>query len=128
MPMEFRPVSHIRALEGEPAEVLRWAQEVGPNTAQLFDYHLFKRNDVTNGVRAARRMRELARLHGESRFEAASAYAITRNLLALRSMESILKNGVDKVDNTPNQTADEPGPSHENIRGPRYFSAEGDEQ
>lgn len=61
----------------------------------MIGYHLQDRHDSTNGLRAARHMRNLARDYGEERFESACAYAWPLNITALRSMNSILANQAD---------------------------------
>jgi transposase len=93
---DHRPVAHRRVLEGEPRALMAWASTVGPNALRMLSHHLEDRNDVTNGVRAARRMRDLARLHGDARFEEVCAYALSLNITALRSVTSILKESADK--------------------------------
>jgi hypothetical protein len=115
---EHRPIAHIRVLEGEPKALMRWAESIGPGATEMFKHHLEARPDAANGVRAARRMRELARLYGDARFEEASAYALKINTTALRSVESILKLSPDKMDKACKTT---PRPAHSNVRGATYF-------
>ncbi len=99
---EHRPLVHQRVLEGEPKALIEWAAGAGQATSKMIRHHVESRTDATNGVRAARRMREFARIHGEPRFEEVCAYALARNITALRSIESILKSSADKqVPRTP---------------------------
>ena len=119
---EHMPVAHRRVLEGEPQALLAWAGSVGAQTRAMIGHHLLERQDRTNGLKAARRLRELARLHGEERFEAVCAYALRLNMTALRSVESILKSKADlKVRGEP---APPPRRDHENLRGAAYFGGE----
>lgn len=115
---EHRPVSHERVLEGEPKALAQWAARVGPKTTTMLRHHLEHRSDLTNGLKAARRLRDLARLHGEERFEAVCAYALPLNITALRSIESILRNDADKMHRA---AAPRTAPSHEHVRGASYF-------
>lgn len=116
--MEHRPVSHERVLEGEPRQLLQWAYSVGEKTRQLIEHHLTDRRDRTNGLRAAKRLRDLARDFGETRFESACAHALKANVMTLRNMESILRNNADL---RPSLTAPPKRPEHENVRGSQYF-------
>ena len=85
----------------------------------MIQHHLQDRADLTNGLRAARRMRDMARIHGETRFEEVCAYALPLNITALRSVESILKKSPDKSAKKAVPTAVRP--SHDNVRGAGYF-------
>lgn len=116
---EHRPIAHTRVLEGEPKALLLWADTVGPNTQKMIQHHLQDRSDLTNGLRAARRMRDMARIHGEGRFEEVCTYALPLNITALRSIESILKKSPDKGVNKTVPAALRP--SHDNLRGAGYF-------
>lgn len=116
---EHRPVSHSRILDGEPRALMLWAQSVGTHSSAMIRYHLEVRTDATNGLRAARRMREFARLYGDQRFEEACAYALPLNITTLRSIESILKQSPDKLNNpeAPISTR----AHHEHVRGAAYY-------
>lgn len=116
---EHRPVQHVRVLEGEPRALAAWAQSVGPSTARMIEFHLTLRSDRTNGLRAARRMRELAKEYGEQRFEEVCTYALPLNMTALRSVTSILKESADKRSKAPVATT--PPTTHAHVRGPDYF-------
>ena len=116
---DHRPISHTRVLEGEPKALLVWAQQIGGWSEQMIRHHLEDRTDATNGLRAARRMRELTREYGETRFEEACAYAIPLNITSLRSIASILKKSPDK-----RRTSDgglSARPYHHQIRGAGYY-------
>lgn len=116
---DHRPVAHARVLEGEPRTLLSWAQAVGRWSEQMIRHHLEDRTDATNGLRAARRMRELSREYGEPRFEEACAYAVPLNITSLRSITSILKRSPDKRE-MPTE-ASPTRPHHDQIRGPGYY-------
>lgn len=116
---EHRPVAHVRVLEGEPKALSLWAASVGPNTTAMIRHHLGNRSDAVNGLKAARRMRDMARLHGDARFEEACAYALPLNITALRSVESILKQSPDKRPGKATSIASRP--AHDNVRGAAYF-------
>ena len=120
---EHRPVAHQRVLDGEPLALQRWASAVGAFTDKMIRHHLADRADLVNGLKAARRMRELARVHGEARFEEVCAYAWPLNITALRSVESILKQQADRQQ--AQLAAAKPLAAHENVRGPAYYGGNG---
>jgi transposase len=122
---DHRPVAHRRVLDGEPKALADWAETVGPNAVQMIRHHLEDRSDLTNGLRAARAMRSLAREHGDQRFEEVSAYALPLNITALRSIRSIFKTDVDRrprVTHNASPLSPDQKPSHENVRGAEYFN------
>lgn len=120
---DHRPVSHVRVLEGEPQSLSQWSKCVGVHTAAMIAYHLEDRADQVNGLKTARRLRQLARDFGESRLEEVCAYALPRNLKVIRSIESILRTQSDRqVDG--NLPTDRSAP-HENIRGADYYKDTG---
>ena len=85
----------------------------------MIRHHLENRSDAVNGLKAARRMRDMARLHGDARFEEACAYALPLNITALRSVESILKQAPDK--RVKSTTGNVNRPAHDNVRGAAYY-------
>jgi hypothetical protein len=88
-------------------------------TQAMLAFHLERRTDPANGLRTARKLRELARDYGEQRFEEACIYASKLNIVALRSIESILKHAPGRLA-PPSPKADLPV-SHEHVRGATYF-------
>jgi transposase len=122
---EHMPVAHRRVQEGEPHALLNWAKTQDPAIEQLFTHHLMERHDLTNGLKAARKLRTWALEYGSERFMAACRYAQSCNITALRSIESILKKRADlmmaqQVDTSTASTRD----PHENNRGAAYFGDE----
>ncbi len=116
---EHRPVAHSRILEGEPRALMQWVQSVGASTAAMIRHHLEDRTDAANGLRAARRMRDFARLYGDQRFKEACAYALPLNITTLRSIESILKKSPDKQ--LKPATSFSTRAHHEHVRGANYY-------
>ncbi|HEY2345728.1 MAG TPA: IS21 family transposase [Xanthomonadaceae bacterium] len=120
---EHMPVAHTRVLDGEPRALMSWASTVGPNSEAMFAFHLKERADLTNGLRTARRLRELARVHEDARFEEVCAYALRLNMTSFRNVESILKTSTDKRPRSDTTSEAKQAP-HENVRGADYFGDE----
>ncbi len=116
---EHRPLNHRHVLDGEPAKLLQWAASVGPNAAKMIEYHLREREDLTNGLKAAQAMRNLARTHTDLRFEEVCAYALPRNITAIKSIRSIFGTSADLRPQSPPSAASLAG--HDHVRGPTYY-------
>lgn len=72
------------------------------------------------GYRACLGVIRLAKQYSTARMEAAAERALRTGACRLRSVESILRNSLDRV---PLAKATEPAspPDHDNIRGAEYF-------
>lgn len=121
---DHRPLLHQRVLDGEPSSLMAWARSAGKHITAMFARHLLDRSDATNGLKTARKLRELAREYGEARFEEACAYALPLNITALRSLESILRQNADKQASPNSRSKQDSHAHHENVRGARYFVQE----
>jgi hypothetical protein len=62
----------------------------------------------------------LGKSYGDERLEAACQRALTLGACAYKSLESILKHGLDRRPLPPQPEATA-GPAHANIRGPHYY-------
>ena len=117
---EHRPPNHIHSLEGMPHELLSWATRVGAQTEAMVRHHLEARNDATNGLKVASNLRKLADEFGANRIEEVCAFALARNIVALKSIKSIIRRNADKHQ----APAHIKKPSHANVRGADYFKPE----
>jgi transposase len=116
------PASHRAYLEWTPSRILHWAQQSGPKTAELVDGVLSTRRHPEQGYRACLGILGLGKRYGGQRLEAACARALTLRAFSYRSVESILKTGLDRrplVDAVASPIALRP---HDNLRGPQYYS------
>ena len=68
----------------------------------------------------------LGKSSGDERLDAACQRARTLGACSYKSLESILKHGLDRrpLPPQPDATA---GPAHANIRGPHYYEEDGGE-
>ena len=100
--------------------MIRWAEPVGPDTGKLVKMILERRPHPEQGYRPCLGTIRLAKAHSAERLEAAAARALALGGISYKSVESILKNGLDQVP-LPDQ-APEAMPTHANVRGPEYFN------
>jgi len=120
---EHMPPSHREYLSWTPERLLRWASKTGPAAARLAEAIMESKSHPQQGFRAILGILRLTKSYGDERVNAACARALMLNALSYRSVESILKNNLDRnsADKTP-----EPEPiAHPNIRGSLYYSTAG---
>ncbi|MGI9309369.1 MAG: IS21 family transposase [Gammaproteobacteria bacterium] len=113
---------HRHYAEWTPQRLLDWAQQIGPQTAALVAAMLTSRAHVQQGFRAAMGLRRLGKSYGPARLEAAAARALAIDAPSYKSLESILKHGLDQQALTPEGEAESMTVStHTNLRGARYY-------
>jgi transposase len=112
------PERHRQA-KWSPERLARWAQKIGPNTSGLIQAVLASRRHPEQAFRSCLGILRLGKHYGEQRLEAACARALSLSTTSYRSIDSILKHGLDarSIEPIPVQ----PVIRHENVRGPDYF-------
>lgn len=113
------PESHRRHAEWTPSRIVSWANKTGPATASLCEAILSSRPHPEQGYRSCLGIIRLAARYGAGRLEAASARALAARALSYRSVESILRHGLDAQ--LLAQPLVRPHRQHQNLRGPTYY-------
>jgi transposase len=116
---EHMPSSHQRYADWTPERLRRQAGAIGRHTAALVEIILRERAHPEQGFRACVGIVRLAKSYGRERLEAACGRAIEIGARSYSSVNSILKNDIDR--RRPVMPADGPAIAHDNIRGPTYF-------
>ena len=114
-----RPESHRRYLEWTGSRVESWSSQVGPATATVVEYVLHNAAHTEQGLRCCLGLVRLANCYGVERLEAACARAVKFDACSYRSIESILKTGLDRTE--PSEPVSTEPVEHPNMRGPDYF-------
>lgn len=114
------PESHRRHLEWTPGRLVRWAQETGPAAAEVVEGILKSRPHPEQGFRSCLGIFRLGKTYGGDRLEAACQRALAVQSLSYRSIQSILKNGLDRQP-LPDAAPDQPRREHANLRGSNYY-------
>ena len=114
------PKSHQEYLDWTPQRFVRWAEKTGLATATVIEQILASRPFPQQGYNACYGVMRLGKSYGDDRLEAACARALALGTASYRSIESILKKGLDR------RPLPEPSPvheplHHENIRGADYY-------
>ena len=118
------PPEHQKYLTYNADEFRRWAMSVGPMTEKVTKHFLESGKAANQGYKACTGLTKLEQRYGKSRLEAACgkvlAYSATPSL---RTIASILKNGLDKAEN---QVAQPKANNYGITRGTAYFRKGGD--
>ena len=117
---EHMPTSHRQYAEWTPQRLVRWAEKTGPATASLVQNILERRAHPQQGFRSCLGIMRLGKSFGEERLEAACRRALTLGACSYKSIESILRQGLDNRA-LPEQQELELAIAHENIRGSDYY-------
>jgi len=121
---DHMPKAHRKHLEWTPSRLIHWARSVGPETATLVEAILEDRPHPEQGYRSCLGILRLERQYGRERLEAACARAVSVRARSYRHVQSILKNGLDRLSSSSND--DEPQTRlplvHENVRGGDYYN------
>jgi transposase len=120
---EHLPKSYQKNREWSPERLLRWAQQTGESTATTVEHMLTTRPHPEQGYRACLGILRLGKRYTPARLEAACARAIEIRGISYRSIESILKNGLDQQPLAP-QTALALPQEHEHLRGATYYTTD----
>ncbi len=120
---EHMPSAHRAHAEWTPSRLLAWAEKIGPATRQLCAAILAERPHPEQGFRSCLGLLRLGKRYGQERLEAACERAGRVGARSYRHIESILKNGLDRVPLAHDDGAPvAPQPiDHENIRGRDYY-------
>ena len=114
------PEAHRRHAEWTPGRIVAWAERTGPATAGLVAAIMAGRPHPEQGFRSCLGIMRLGRRYGDERLEAAAARALAIRGLSYRSVESILKAGLDGLP-LPGAEPDLSIGRHANVRGGAYY-------
>ena len=117
---EHMPPAHRKYLEWTPERFLRWAEKIGPKTLVLTEGILSSRSHPQQAYRTLLGIFRLGKSYSNERLEAACRRALFIGATSYRSIESILKTGLDQkpLPHTPQPSR---SISHANIRGSKYY-------
>ena len=115
------PKSHQRYLQWTPSRIIRWAGENGPNTQEFVSRVLQSKTHPEQGFRSCLGIMRLVKRYGQQRLEAACSRAIAIRGYSYRSVDSILKHGLDQQSLPREYGTDAKPIVHPNIRGKQYY-------
>ena len=115
--------SHQAHLEWTPSRMIRWASQYGAHTEKLITHLLEHHIHPHHGFRICLGILRLAKAYSPECLEAARAFALQIKGYSYKSVESILKTGLDRKNRFPEQVKQPVQPIlHPNLRGKEYYS------
>jgi len=118
---EHMPKSHRQFAEWTPEKVKEEAEKIGKHTKKLINNIIANCEHIYKGVRVSSGIIRLKKSYGTARLESACKRALAINGCSYKSVESILKTGLDQVEPTSTEQSQVTNQPHENIRGGDYF-------
>ncbi len=121
---EHMPKAHQQYLEWTPSRIIRWAAQTGPHTEKLVTRILESKPHPQQGFRSCLGIIRLGKQYSPQRLEAACAYALSIQGFFYKSVQSILKNGLDQKPSLLPKREESTLPlpfQHPNIRGKEYY-------
>ncbi|MEB3221032.1 MAG: IS21 family transposase [Candidatus Sericytochromatia bacterium] len=123
LPEHMAP-QHQRYLEWTPERITTWAARLGPSVAGMTAAILASRDHPVQGFRACLGLLRLEKQYGAARLDAACGRALFFGTHGYRSVERILRGGLDLKPLPPRIPLPMPPPAHENVRGAAYYAPE----
>ncbi|MCP4714662.1 MAG: IS21 family transposase, partial [Deltaproteobacteria bacterium] len=120
---EHMPEKHKKYIEWTPARIIKWAGETGPCTKKLAAEIINSKPHPQQGYRACLGILRLGdKRYGRERLEAACSRALAIQSYSYKSVESILKKGLDQQPLVTDSPKTQVTPTtHDNIRGKDYY-------
>lgn len=122
---EHRPRNHQQYLEWTPERIVHWAKTVGPAAAAAVASIMEARTYPEQGYRSCLGVMRLGKTYSNERLEAACARAVGCRITSYKSIQSILKNGLDRQPLGPEPQSVAHNVAHINVRGSGYYRSKG---
>lgn len=119
---EHMPKAHREMAGWTPEKIMDDALRIGKNTWELVSKIMEYSDHVHKGSRACLGVIRLEKRYDAERLEAACTRAIAIGGHSCKSVESILKNGLDRQEASPTDPSQTTKQRHENVRGGEYFA------
>lgn len=117
---EHMPKAHREYAEWTPQRLSNWAHKTGPATASLIEAILQRRQYPQQAFRTCLGILRLGQSYGDERLEAACQRALLIGSYSYKSIDSILRKGLDRQA-TDTQQELELNVDHDNLRGADYY-------
>ena len=117
---DHMPKAHQEHVGWTPSRVIEWSAKIGPATAQVVEKILASKPHPQHGFRSCLGIIRLGDKYPHARVEAAARRALAGHVCSYKSLQSILKNGLDGQAQEPTPEPQQPI-DHPNLRGPGYY-------
>lgn len=115
-----RPEAHQHYGDWSPERFMSWAEKIGSATRQVITAVLQEPRHPEQGYRSCLGILRLAKTYTDIRLEAACKRALLLGTCRYKSIESILKHGLDSKSIVAEEESALPQ-QHENVRGSEYY-------
>lgn len=119
------PQAHRKHDQWSPGRLLNWAKDLGPHVLEMTKAMLARKAHPEQAYRACLGLLNLSRRYDIQRLDKACERALAIGSPYVRSVKSILQQGIDQL---PLPLNEQPTPNeepacddHDNIRGPHYY-------
>lgn len=120
--IDHMPGNHRAMHDWTPERFMSWARDIGSETAAVTEQMLQQRRYIEQNFRSVMGLLNLSRRYTDQRLNAACGRALLISSPTLTSVTSILKNGLDRLDDEAAEHQEELNlEPHENIRGEDYY-------
>jgi hypothetical protein len=119
---DHMPKAHQKYVGRTPSRLIEDAQQIGPCTGQLAEAILAAKRHPEMGYRSCLGILRLGKTYPAERMEAAARRCLRARAYNCQSMDSILKNQLDRLP-VPGDPPVQPTVDHDNIRGADYFDS-----
>ena len=124
---EHMPQEHQKYLNYNEQEFLAWGSSIGVHTERLVRYFLTSGKETEQGYKACASMSKLGQRYGETRLEKACECLLEiSSAPSIRTLNTILKNGQDKLIHPQQAPKPEKKQPHGITRGAAYFRKGGE--
>jgi transposase len=117
---EHMSPAHRKYSEWSPDRFLRWAEKIGPHTAQLVEAVLASRRHPQQAYRSCLGILHLSKRYTDERLEAACRRAFPAGIRSYKGIKNILDTKLDQLQ--PEEPTTAALTTHANIRGQSYYS------
>jgi len=115
-----RPEAHQHYGNWSPERFINWAEKIGSATRQVIQVVLQRHHYPEQGYRSCLGILRLAKTYSDVRLEAACKRALLLGTCRYKSIESILKHGLDSQSVVVDEDSELPQ-QHANVRGSAYY-------
>ena len=118
---EHMPKAHQAYVEWTPQRLITWAAKSGEHVKALVETILAQRRHPQQGFRSALGIMRLGKHYGNDRLDAACKRALGIGASSYKSIDSILKHGLDRIELKKQDDVLQGPVEHTNIRGSAYY-------
>jgi transposase len=115
-----RPEAHQHYGNWSPERFINWAEKIGSATRQVIQVVLQRHHYPEQGYRSCLGILRLTKTYSDVRLEAACKRALLLGTCRYKSIESILKHGLDSQSVVVDEDSELPQ-QHANVRGSAYY-------